>query len=321
MREYRLRTDLERASLDGFALPLGFTPGAAGAVAPPQTGYTVDYIPGEDDEPDSYSIYVVVSHERLPPIVERMISLLPDEVFGIVEVGSRDAYRALDVFMSAEPLRRDHFRRAWSFYAPFLLEDSSIGSGANGEDPFVEVFVDQWKGLSVHVPLLMRDEVERILGEFGLAEVQETWPPMDEDAANEALHVRGVLAVDDEFSPGLDEMLLELRQSWKLELNIDARTNVDDSGRPLGQTLWHAMVIVDSTTDRAKSAYASIWATAGSLAEMENLVDDSLDEHPEWEFGEMYTIDRVAYDERPDELAHLAPKRTRSKVHLVTFEL
>jgi hypothetical protein len=35
---------------------------------------------------------------------------------------------------------------------------------------------------------------------------------------------------------------------------------------------------------------------------------------------EVYTIDRVAFDERPDELADLPPRREKSEVHLVSFE-
>jgi len=36
--------------------------------------------------------------------------------------------------------------------------------------------------------------------------------------------------------------------------------------------------------------------------------------------AEIYTLDRVAFDERPDELADLRPNQRQSKVHLVRIE-
>jgi hypothetical protein len=320
MREFRIRTDIERAVVNGYALPLGLVPGSSNDVAVPAPGYTVEFTPGEGDQPDTYLLHAVVSHDRLVPLVERTFGLLPPRVHPIVEIGSRDAYRSVDVYMAPDPIDLEQFLEAWTRYGEFLLEDGSIGCGANSDDPFVEVFLDQWKGLSVHVPPLMLEEVEGILGEAGLEAVAQTWPPMDEDTANAALQLRSVLAIDDEFSPGVEEMLLELRHAWGLELNVDPDTNVDEAGRPIGATLWHAMIIVDSTQNERDSAYASVWATAGSLAEMERLIDKALADYPDWRFGEIYTIDRVAFDERPDELADLAPRREAGVIHLVEFD-
>ncbi|MHC4828676.1 MAG: hypothetical protein ACYTEY_19175, partial [Planctomycetota bacterium] len=173
MEPFRLRTDLKRAVIDGFALPLGIAPGP---IKVPTPGYTVDYSSGSNDEPDTYSFYVAVSHEHVSPIARRAMELLPETVYGIVEISSRDAYRPIDVYIGQEevPLRR--FLTTWRQCEPILLEDASIAAGANSESPFVELFVDQWKGLSIIVPLSMRDEVESILGEFALEEVAQTWP-------------------------------------------------------------------------------------------------------------------------------------------------
>ena len=54
---------------------------------------------------------------------------------------------------------------------------------------------------------------------------------------------------------------------------------------------------------------------------MEELIDHALSESPDWRFGEVYTIDRVAHDERPDALAELSPLDRETKVHLVEFDL
>lgn len=339
MRDFRLRSDLKRAVVNGFALPLGIDPGADPArFGAPAQGYTVTYTAGQDDDPDTYAYHIVVSHERLQPVLHKAFELLPDEVYAIVEIGSRDAYRSTDVYIGQELIPTEHFLKVWKAFEPILLEDSSIAAGANSEEPFIEVFIDQWKGLSLHVPLHMQDAVERMLKGFGLEEVTQTWPGADEEESVEGSLIRPVLEIVDEYSPDIDELLLSLRHDWRLELNIDPESNIDEGGKRLGSTLWHAVVIVEEATPNGelksakgspskandptqpRGAYASIWATASSMSEMEQMIEGALDGHPQWTFGEIYTIDRVAFDERPDELGDLTPGRRNTQVHLVTFE-
>ena len=296
-------------------------------------GYTVAYVQGQEDEPDTYTFHVVVSHERLTPILHRAFGLLPPQVYAIIEIGSRDAYRSTDTYISEQPIALEDFLRTWRDFEPFLMEDGSIAAGANSEEPFVEVFVDQWKGLAIHVPPSMREDVENLLREEGLDEVVQTWPDMDEEedlSESETSQIRPVLDLSEDSSPDVDELLLDLRHEWQLELNIDPESNIDEGGRDLGSTLWHAVVIVDGgPKDKSGAAgngsngsggYASIWATAGSLNQMEELIHAALDSRPNWQFGEIFTIDRVAFDERPDELADLRPSRRDPQVHLVTIE-
>ena len=319
MKDYRFRSDLVRAVIDGFALPLGFEPGGYAA---PQRGYTVSYNSGEEDDPDTYTFQVVVSCEDLPALCRRCFELLPDQVYAIIEIGSRDAYRTVDVFLGAEPIPVEEFQEVWRQFEDFLLEDGSIAAGANAEDPFVEIFIDQRKTVVIHAPLDMREDVERLLqGEFRLQEVDETWPemPIDDDAPEP--RIRPVLDVSDSYLPDVDEILLQLRHHWQLELNLDPEANQDEAGRHLGMTLWHTVVIVYRTDDPdGAGAYMTIWLTAGSLSQAERLLMEQIDGRPDWEFGEIYTIDRVAFDERPDELADLAPRRDEADVHLVSLE-
>lgn len=316
MKSPRLRTDLERAVIDGFALPLGIEPGRIDA---PRQGYIIAYTPGQDDEPDTYAFHVVVSHERLAPIVRRAFELLADEVYAIVEINSRDAYRTTDVFIGSDPIRFEVFREAWDRFEPFLLEDGTIAAGANSDEPYVEIFLSQCKGLSIHVPLPIRDDVEALLQGLGLQEVPYAATAGDVDAADlPILRTRSVLELADAASPGVDELLLELRRTWRLALDVDPDTNVDDSGRTIGLTLWHAVIVVeDETAEPPRAGFASIWATAGSLSEIERLIDDSLAEHPPWTLREIYTLDRVAFDERPERLADLPPRREKVEVHVV----
>jgi hypothetical protein len=316
MRPFRLKPGLQRASIGGFALPLGFVPRDARA---PVEGFTVEYAPADDEGPDAYTFHIVASHERLDALVERAFDLLPDEVYAIVEIGSRDAYRATDVYMTEDAVTIERFVDGWRRFRDFLHEDGSIAAGANSEEPFIEIFLDQWKGLWIHAPLMMRDDVESMFNELGLHEVHETWPGSD-DESDSSLEVRSVLDVNDEFDPDVDELLLELRHCWNLELNVDPEANIDDAGRELGLTLWFVMVIVESVTDPEAWAYASIWATAASLNDLDDLIDEALEAHPQWRYVENYTVDRIAYDERPDELIDLPPRRMKPAVHLITFD-
>ncbi len=320
MEAYRLRRDLRRAVIGGFALPLGIDPGKIKGPAP---GYTISYSPATDDEPDTYSFYVAVSHERVAAITRRALALLPRRICAIIEISSRDAYRQTDVYLSDEEISRRDFLAAWREWETVLLEDGAIGAGANSEQPFIEVFLDQWKGLSIIVPLGMREQVESMLAEFGLDEVPETWAVGEDNPGLDDVQIRSVLESGEHLVADIDDVLQELRRQWNLELNIDRDSNVDEGGRRLGLTLWHALVGVRSAEGGgapAEEADLSVWATAGSLSELERLIDDMLREGGEWEFVDLYWTDRVAFDERPDELGELSLRRERAEIHLVSLD-
>jgi len=318
MREFRLRKDLKRSVINGFALPLGIEPLD---LRPPTQGYTVDYREGGGEGPDHYVFHVVASHERIRGLVREAFGLLPEEVTPIVEVDSTDAYRTVDVYIGREPIPLDDFLDVWDEFEPILMEDASLGAGANAEEPFVEVFLDNWKGLLLYVPIDFRPEIEGMLRRDGLREVEETWPIEERDAPPPS-QVREVLEIEDEQSPDLQEVLLQLREAWNLELDVDPEGNADERGRPLGLTLWNAVAVVESAkeAEQGKGAYVSVWASARSLAELESLIGQVLDDMPEWRFQAVYASDRVAFDERPPELSDLPMRRTRPEVHRVSVE-
>ena len=64
----------------------------------------------------------------------------------------------------------------------------------------------------------------------------------------------------------------------------------------------------------------SIWATAGSLGELETLIDAMFRETGEWAIDEVISTDRTAFDKRPDELKDLPPRRKDAGIHLVTID-
>ena len=318
MRNYKLRTDLQRAVIGTFALPLGIEPLNLPA---PNQGYTLEFHEGEDGEADGWSFHVVASHDRMVGLVREAFGLLPDEVSPIVEVGSRDAYRSMDIYLAQQPIPFEDFLDTWEAFEPVILEDASIGVGANAEldDAFVEVFLDSWKGLLIHVPDEMKGQVERMLRRHSLREVEETWPE-DIDESGPPSQVREVLQIDDEESPDLDEVLLQLRERWALELDVDPETNLDDAGRPLGNTLWYGIALCRESSGHGGGAYVTMWFTAGSVAEVERLAAARLRHDGRWNFQGFYTLDRVAFDERPEELADLPMRGRVPMVHLVFEE-
>ena len=315
--DFRIRQDLKRLTLGDYQLPLGVR---ETKLAPPTQGYTVRFQEGKADEPDTYLFHAVVSHDRLRPLIDAAFNLLPKEVTPVVEIGSRDAYRMVDVYLGEEPMPLVEFLRTWYDFEEILLEDVTIGVGANAEDPWVDVFIDTWKGVVISIPVDLRDEVESMLHGLGISEVEATWDEQSDPVDEEELVSESVLDLSDN-RPDLEELLLELRERWLLELNIDRETNVDEAGRHLGMTLWHAVVFATAADgEENRGANIILWMTAGSLAQAEELIEDALLDHPELVFESIYTMDRVAYDDRPQSLSHLPPTRRRAAVHEMTIE-
>ena len=301
-----------------FALPLGV--GRLDA-PPPVEGFTIKFEAGEDGEPDTYAYQVVVSHEKVRKVLHDFFALLPSEVNPVVEIGSVDAYRSIDVYISDEPIFIDEFRNVWNAFEPILLEEVSIGAGVTVEDPFIEIFVDAWKSITVHCLEEMRGDIESLLEVHGVEEVPQTWSDDPFDEFDPPYRMREILLIEDEHSPDIDEFLLQLRTEWELQLNVDPDSNVDDAGRELGHTLWHAIAMADPLEDDAMGgAYVTVWATAASLEELEGLVEAAIEESGIWVMHGVYSIERVAYDERPDELQDLAPRRMNTEVHMVVID-
>lgn len=319
MRNFRFQPGLDRAKVGEYALPLGVESLDA---SPPIEGYTVRYEEGEDGEADTYSYQVVVTHERIKGLLHEFFGLLPDDVSPVVEIGSVDAYRSIDVYVSGEPLTCDAFKDIWAAFEPILLEEVSIGAGVTADEPFLEVFLDFWKSITIHCPLEGRSAIEAILERNDLEEVIQTWPDDPPDEVNPPYQLREILLIEDEMSPDLDELLLQLRAEWMLELNIDPDSNVDDAGRELGHTLWHAIAMVEpsDTTELVGGAYVTVWLMATCLDEALRLVEEAVGEAGDWVLSGMYSIERVAFDERPDELGSMPPRYNHSEVLLVAVD-
>jgi hypothetical protein len=271
---------IERVIIDGVQFPLGVYP-----IEPmqPRQGYTVDFesADGNDDEgeweewPDRYVYDVVISADRLPAMVRSLLALLPGRIYPILDVLGHDAYREVDPYISYELMGLDRLMESITVYHDYLFEDGLCGFGAMCDDPFVYLFVDEHKIVTVRVHTDMRSRVERILSAFDLAESDaEGTAPAGADAA--AHEHRGVLLAPDDHPDLLtsEEIVERLGDAWRLTLNVDPETNFDDEGRDLGVTAWRYLVRTD---DKDRSRYAEILLSADSLLRADELVEEAID--------------------------------------------
>ncbi|MBG80089.1 MAG: hypothetical protein CMJ39_05185 [Phycisphaerae bacterium] len=313
---FRIRSDLKRVDVDGFSFPLGVE---ATAACPPCQGYAVAWMEGESEGSDTYSYFVAVSHERLKPLVDSLFELLPDQVAGIVEVGSRDAYRAVDVFLSQQVISRESFLEIWQCYEAIFLEDASLAVGVNTSKPFLEIFIDQDKRVTVHVEPEGREAVDRILASHDLVERDEHEIAVPEHQLEGTL-VRPILVEDPDLLCDLDQLLLTLRDGWDLMLDEEFDRNLDSAGRELGHTLWFVTALLAAEDPaQIQSACVTAWAVSKSRNELESLIQNKVESTSNWFVIDFYTVDRVAFDDRPESMVDLSPRFT--KADILSFEI
>jgi len=294
---YRLRTDLARVVEGGFAYPLGIE---RGGMRPRKPGWSRISWNAEVTGAQTLTYTIVVSHELVRPLLYELMRLLPMRVGGILELGSRDAFREVDVFIGP-PVDREQFRAAWDVFEPILLEDATLGVGASSEMPFVEVFLDPDKRILVHVDPEASGKVQGILRRFGIHRREDD--EVQSPRSVSSLVVRPVLRQIPGCLCDTDHLLIELRAAWELQLDDDPTRNLDARGRDIGCTLWHGIVWVDQEDPAGRRfGQAHIWGTATSRRAMQHLVEQRIGETFEWEFREILTLDRVAFDDRPHEL-------------------
>lgn len=263
MHRCLLNPALERVRVNGFAFPLGVYP-----VEPiaPTSGYTVDFEPADGDEeweewPDRYVYEVLVSAERLKPLCSALLSLLPGRIYPILDVLGNDAFREIDPYIAYELVGVESLYDGLRWYEPFLFEDGLCGFGAMSEEPFMYLFLDEHKVLTVRVETSEKERVDRLLAAFELPNLggaaehgpgrprrQGDQPPVEVMAADAVSHEhRSVLLTPDDRPelPGPEEVAEALVDLWGMTLNIDVERNLDDDGRELGVTGWRCLVRVD----------------------------------------------------------------------------
>ena len=170
------------------------------------------------------------------------------------------------------------------------------GFGAMSEEPFFYIFIDEHKIITIRCEPALKEKVERILSAFDLEPLEEkpgkkgappTGGPAGADAA--AHEHRGVLVTADDRPDLLteDEIVEQLRDEWRLTLNVDPDSNQDEDGRELGLIPWHCQVRCAAEGDE-NCRYAEVLLGARTLREAEELaLEASEDLKPkdleEWE--------------------------------------
>ncbi|HBS27857.1 MAG TPA: hypothetical protein DEB06_00045 [Phycisphaerales bacterium] len=307
MRRASIDETLTRHSIDGFEFPLGVHP-----VEPmkPVPGYTVQFEAADgggtgpdigygaafedwEEWPDRFVYDILVSASRVRSLCRVLFAMLPGRVFPILDHLGHDAYRDIDPYLAYAPVGIEKFYEGVGDAGDWLFEDGMVGFGAMSLDPFFYVFVDEHKVVTVRVEAGMKDRLERALGSFDLAPVEEI------KAADAAEHEhRTVLPAPEQKpeAPTSDELIERLRDLWELQLNIDPATNLDHEGHELGITPWQC--VARCSDDEAESdVYAEVVLTAGNLQNAERLAAKAAAEASgpkrEWDSIDIIRADRV----------------------------
>ena len=236
----------------------------------------------------------MISAERLESLCRSLLALMPGRVYPILDYLGLDAYREVDPYISYDLIGMDRFTDALRRYRGFFFEDGLCGFGVMIDEPFLYFFVDEHKIVTVRAEPDMREKVEKILAAFDLEQVEA---PAGADAA--AHEHRAVLVIADDRPDLLnaDEIVEQLRDEWRLVLNVDGESNVDDDGRDLGVTPWHCIIRCAAEGDE-RAKYVDALLTAGNLLLAEQLALDAAEELlPEgvedWEESVVVVSDRL----------------------------
>ena len=322
MGRCRVDSTIERKTVGDFDFPLGVYPVEEMA---PREGFTLQFESADGDDvgdsegtweewTDRYVFDIVIRHARLEPLVRAMLAMFPGRIFPILDVLGNDAYREIDPYVAYELVGQERFTECLRRYRGWFFEDGLVGFGCMAEEPFLYLFVDEHKIITVRAETHMKERVEKVLQAFDLKEVEQI------AGADAALHEhRGVLETPDERPDLLtaDEIIEELQDQWGLELNVDGDKNVDESGTDLGVTPWRVMVRMVGS--KAEVKYAEAVLSAPTLNEARSMAveaveelalpehaEEMLDDDQQVDF-DIITADRL----ENDDVAHALPKGTK----------
>ncbi len=305
---------IERKSVKGFKFPLGVYP-----VEPmtPVIGYSSEFEPADNEEemgdweawPDQYVYDIVMPADRVEPFWHQVFAMMPGRVFPIIDYIGHDAYREIDPYMAYEPIGKEKMINAIRQYRPFFFEEGMVGFGAVSEDPFFYVFIDEHKIVTVRVEPESRARIEKLLAAFDIPAIEE---PAGADAA--AHEHRAILVTSDDRPDLLtgDEILERMRDAWRLILNVDPDTNVDDEGEELGITAWRCLARL-ATDQNPDDRYVEVLLTTANLRRAEEMthqsVLDRIGDKDEWFDVVVLNADRLT----PERLREAQANQPKSK--------
>jgi hypothetical protein len=264
-----------------FQFPLGVYPVED---LTPREGYVSEFEPadggdesGEWEEwPDRYVFDVVVSAEKLQPLCRQLFAMMPARIYPILDILGRDAFREIDPHISYELVGLDVFFDGIMRFKDFLYEDGLCGFGAMSESPFFYVFVDEHKIVTIRIDATRKERLEKLLEAFDLEATATGKEPVGADGA--AHEHRTVLSIGDNPKVlGPEEVIERLRDEWRLVLNVDPETNVDDDGTDLGLTQWRCVVRCDPLDEaKGEKKYAEVILDAENLRKAEEMAVDAV---------------------------------------------
>lgn len=210
--------------------------------------------------PDRYVFDINIRASRVESLCRQLFAMLPGRIFPILDVMGNDGYREIDPFIAYDLVGLERFLDAVRRFKGWFFEDGMVGFGAMSEEPFIYIFVDEHKIVTVRVAAGAKEQVEKILQAFDLEEVDKI------AGADAAVHEhRGVLDAPSNRPDLLthDEIVEQLKDDWGLTLNVDPFNNNDESGTPLGLVPWRCIVRVFDEGGEVR--YAEAFLTADSL--------------------------------------------------------
>jgi hypothetical protein len=284
--------------VEGFSFPLGVYPIEE---MTPKAGYSLQFEPADGDDqdgeweewPDRYCFDAVITSERVSRLVRNLLALMPTRVYPILDVLGNDAYREIDPYISYDLIGTDRIMESVRRFHDFFYEDGMVGFGAMSEDPFFYFFVDEHKIVTIRAEPQLKERVDRLLHSFDLEQLED---PAGADAA--AHEHRGVLhsPTDRPSLLSFEEILERLKDDWRLLLNIDPDTNLDQDGQDLGVTAWRCVVRCE--WEEVPTRYAEVVMEAPSLRSAEELALDACEilagtELPELSDEVIVAVDRL----------------------------
>src|SRR3954469_16393832 len=132
-----------------------------GGVAPPPR-LSDGYSPPSRG-PAGYVFEIVSPAERVEPLVRNLLSLFPGRIYPILDYLGHDAFREVDPYISYELMGIDRLLDALRRFRGFFYEDGLVGFGAMIDEPFLYLFVDEHKIITIRCEPALKEKVERIL--------------------------------------------------------------------------------------------------------------------------------------------------------------
>ena len=200
-------------------------------------GYTVNTL-SEDESRARFGFLIWVDFERIPRTFIRLCSIMPRDVYVILESASKDHYAyaedCISLYMSKSLMPTRDFIEEFLKYAPSLAMDGMLGTGIMSCDPDMEVFISTDKVIRVFT-----DNYGEVAGILEQMDIPYN-PQMNFVHDYPHVHRSTAGRTGDWFLPSH----LKVRDHWTehfdMDLDVEETENVDEKGNSMGKKPWIA---------------------------------------------------------------------------------